>query len=102
MNTHINVTYEEIVNTRKRETVKKPYENEKVSKQYKGKGYKTISILSSSSISISLHSGVVSAISCFETGLSNGFKSRSLKIDNCSWNTPCNIKEGAHSRGALI
>ena len=83
---HINPKYEETGNTGQRESIKKPYEKEKITKQYKGKGYKTISILSSSSISISLHSGVVSAISCSETSLSNGFKSGSLKIDNYSWN----------------
>ena len=78
-----------IYNTRKRESVKKPYEHEKVTKQYKGDGYKTISISSissSSSMSVRLHYGVASAISCKDTNLSDGFKSDSLKIDNCSWN----------------
>ena len=56
---HINATYDEIENTWKRESVKKPYENEKVTKQYKGKGHKTMSISSSSSISVSLHSDYV-------------------------------------------
>ena len=40
-----------------KERVKKPYENQKVTKQYKGKDYKTISI-SFSSVSISLHSEI--------------------------------------------
>ena len=78
-----------IYNTRKRESVKKRDENEKVTKQYKGDGYKTISISSissSSSMSVRLYYGVASAISCNETNLSDGFKSDSLKIDNCSWN----------------
>ena len=37
---HINATYEEIGNTRKRESFRKPCKNEKLTKQYKGKGYK--------------------------------------------------------------
>ena len=49
------------------------------------KGYKTMSISSTSSISTSLHSGVASTISCSETSLSNGFKSGSLIIHNCPW-----------------
>ena len=53
---HTNATHEEAENTRKRETVKKPLENEKVTKQHNGKDYKKISISFSSSISISLHS----------------------------------------------
>ena len=42
---HINATYDEIGNTRKMESVKKPYENGKVTKQYKREDYKTISVL---------------------------------------------------------
>ena len=45
-----------------------------------------ISILSSASISVSLDSGVASAISSSETSVSNGFKTDSLKIDNCYLN----------------
>ena len=56
MSRHINAVYEEIGKARKREHVKKPYENEKVIKLHNGKGCKTISIKSSSSISISLRS----------------------------------------------
>lgn len=55
---NINVTYDEIGDTKKRESVKKPYEDEKVAKQYKGKGCKTVFISPSSLISFSLHSGV--------------------------------------------
>ena len=40
MGRYINTTYEEIGNTRKRELVRKPYENEKLRKHYNGKGYK--------------------------------------------------------------
>ena len=83
---HINATYEEVGNTKKRESVRKPYENGKLTKQYTGKGHKKNINFSSSSISISLDSGVASAISCSEASLSNGFKSGSLKIDNCSLN----------------
>ena len=48
--------------------------------QNEGKDYKTMLISSFSSLSTSLHSDVASKISCFETSLSNGFKSGSLKI----------------------
>ena len=58
VSTHINATYDETGNRRKWESVKKLYQNGKVEKQYKEKGYKTMSILSHSSISISLQSGV--------------------------------------------
>ena len=62
MSRHINAKYDEIRNTKNRESIKKPYENGKVAKQYKGKDCKTISISSYSSISISLHSGVASGM----------------------------------------
>ena len=112
MSGNISATYNEIRNTRKRESVKK-YESEKIAEQYEGKGYKTISISSSTSISISLQSVVASAISCSETSLSNGFKTGSLKIDYCPWfGLSCFhslyclsqivIKGATHSKGELI
>ena len=73
----MNAAYDEIGNTRKRESVKKPYEIEKDTNQNRGKGYK---ISSSSSISISLHSGTVSTIPCSKISLSNGFKSGSRTV----------------------
>ena len=80
MSRRINATYDEIGNAKKRESVKKPYEHGKVAKQYQGKDYKTMLISCAWSISISLHSGAASTISCCETSLSNGFKSGSLEI----------------------
>ena len=63
----------------------KLYDNGKVAEQYTRKGCKEISVASSLSISVRLHSGVASALSGSETSLSNGLKSGSLKIDNWSW-----------------
>ena len=44
-----------------------------------------MSILSSSSISIRLHSGTASAIPCSEGSLSKRFKPGSVRSDKCPW-----------------
>ena len=84
MGRHINATNEEIGNTRKRESVRKPLKLKNLQSNIKERVTRKISMSSSLSISISFDSGVASAISCSETNLSNGFKSDLLKIDNCS------------------
>ena len=81
---HINATYEDIGNTRKGNLSENHMKMKSLQSNIQERVTRKISILSSLLISISLDSGVASVISCSETSPSNGFKSGSLKIDNCS------------------